>query len=137
MKLSRNIKIYTVINLISSLLFFTFLARGVLTTRVEGEANTYVSSLPAFYAVIWFFSGLVLAGTDKARNSRYNLALAYHVASSAIIVISMIYALIMFEVFRNIEFAVIPIFLMAISFGIHWFVVRNNPKGIDKKDAFK
>lgn len=137
MKVSKNLKWFTVINLISSILFFTFLSKGIFVSQVEGEANTYVSYLPTIYGLIWFVSGLIFAGTDKARNSRFNLGLAYHLASTVVVIIAMVYAFLLFEVFRTVGFVVFPLLAMAVSLLIHWLVTRNNPKGIDKKEAFK
>lgn len=137
MKVSKNLKWFTVINLLSSILFFTFLSKGIFVSQVEGEANTYVSYLPTIYGLVWFVSGLIFAGTDKVRNSRFNLGLAYHLASTVVVIIAMVYAFLLFEVFRTVGFVVFPLLAMAVSLLIHWLATRNNPKGIDKKEAFK
>jgi hypothetical protein len=143
MKISRNLKLFTGINLISTLLFFTFLKEGILIQQVEGEPNAYVTSLPVLYGVIWLLSSVFCYGTDSARKSRQNLGFSYHIASTVVVFTGMVFGFAIFggdansQGFRTIEFLAYPAIAMGLSLLVHWFATRKSPKGIDKKEAFK
>lgn len=77
MKLTRNLWIYIIINLLSTIGFITLLKNGVLTTGVSENTASYVSWLPLVYAGVWFFSGLILGYFDKPRKTRYNIDFMY------------------------------------------------------------
>ncbi len=137
MKPTRNIIIFSIINFISSIWFFNALTLMTAVKRGGGTVSVYEFPQPLIYAVIWLITGFVLGATDKTRNVRYDLGLAYHSAMVLTTFIATIVAFILFEEFRNPAFVVVPMFALLTSLAIHWLVRRDTIKGIDKKEAFK
>lgn len=141
MKLTKNMIVFTAINTISSITYFTLLAKGIGYTKISSSPETYVTTgligAPFLYGFIWWISASILAKLDKKRNSRLNIGLAYHVLSTFVLTVAIIYSYLLFEAFHWIDFLIYPTLAMAVSLLIHWLAVRNKPKGIDAKDAFK
>ena len=141
MKLTKNMIVFAVINTISSIVYFTLLAKGIGFTKTSSTPDTYVTTgligAPFIYGLIWWISANVLAKLDKKRNTRLNIGLAYHVISTLVLTVAIIYSYLMFEAFHWIDFLVYPIIAMALSVLNHWLAVMNNPKGRDSKKAFK
>ena len=139
MKISRNLWIFCIINLISSIVFFTYLGNSV--SELDASNTTQNSTLaliaPFIYGTVWFFTGLILGITDSARKTRSDLGLMYHTATIIVLFIGVIYWAIMFEKFRTWQFIILPLFFTAITIVVHWLATRNNIKGISKTDAFK
>ena len=134
MKLTNNLKIYIVLNVLSTLAFAYCLANDIGIKHTE--PNTFETSLPFIYALFWLVSTLVLLKLDKPRNSRLNLGLQYHVAATVITAVALIVSAILFEEFRNLA-NLLPAPALAVSLFIHWFFTRKDPKGIEAKKVFK
>lgn len=137
MKITKNLFWFSLINLASSIIFFTLLAKGIELAKAEDRANVYVTLVPVIYGLVWFVTGALFESLDKVRKTRYNLSMAYHWASTIVVLIAMVYALAFLDIFRTIQFVILPLLAMALSLLIHWLAVRNQTKGIDKKEAFK
>ena len=140
MKISRNLWIFCIINLMSSIVFFTYLGNSVsVVVESSDDSLTYSVSMlaPIVYAAVWFLSGLMLGYSDMARQSRSDLGLMYHQATLVVLSIGVVYGAIMFDKFRTWQFLVLPVLFTAITVIIHWLVARNRIKGISKTDAFK
>jgi hypothetical protein len=141
MKLTKNMIVFTVINTISSIVYFTLLGKGIGYTKTSSSPETYVTTgligAPFISGLIWWISASVLAKLDKKRNTRLNVGLAYHALTTFILTVTFIYSYLMFEAFHWIDFLIYSIIAIALSLLVHWLAVRNNPKGIDSKKAFK
>jgi len=137
MKPTRNLVIFSILNLCTTILFVTFLDKGILIAEAEDAPNTYVTVLPLLYAMTWFISGLVLGKTDNGRKRRYNLGLAYHLASIIVTMLGILFAAVVFARFREWQFIVFSPIVMGISLVAHWLGTRDETKGIEKEKAFK
>jgi len=139
MKISRNLWIFCIINLISSIIFFTYLGNAVSGPDASSTTQNWTLALiaPLVYGFTWFLSALILGYNDKVRQSRSNIGIMYHLACIVVLSVSIIYAAILFKDLRTWQFIVLPILFNGISFLIHWLATRRYIKGISKSDAFK
>lgn len=131
MVMTRNTYLYGVIGLVSSLVFFYLLDEAV-TEQAWGR----IWPLAGMYGLVWAVSGWALSQTDSARKYRGNLGLAYHVSGTLATFVAASIALVLWDTFSLTDFFLVT-FGMGLSLGLHWFFTRNQPKGIESKEAFK
>ena len=134
MKITKNAKIFTLINSISSLLFLYLLNNLVMTQNFKPIAPTAIG-----YALIWFISGLILGITDKTRNYRGNVDFQYLAISATIQTLTIWLAKVVFPAIMPLAYTQIAMItlMVAIAIVIYYIFSERNVKGIDKKEAFK
>jgi hypothetical protein len=137
MKTTKYLIAFTALNTLSTVAFFVCIDKGIGITKVTNEPNTYVTSLPFIYGLIWFISSGVFGKLDSVRKTRMNLGLAYHMASNIAMAIGMVFAVITLKELRTWQFIVFPTLAMGVSYLVHWFFVRKTVKGIEIEKAFK
>jgi|GEM_PF-1931636 len=142
MKLTQNLKIYIILNLVTTTLFYwltVFNDVGVERTKNADGTETISTSMPLLWLLIFFVSFLLLYKTDNIRGTRSNLGFAYHVAATVIVLLPVIAMLILwpFTSYGFDPFLLLPIAALSVSLLIHWFFTRKDPKGIEGKKVFK
>ena len=131
MKLTKNAKIYGAIGLISSLVFFY-----LLDNFIANKQWSEIWVIAIAYGLVWCVSGLVLGKNDSVRSYRGNLGWMYHVVATIATALAAGFAVIALDFLSLADFFWVSLF-MIVSLVLHYFGTRNEPKGIDKKEAFK
>ncbi len=134
MNLTRNAITFAVINSLTTIVFLSTLNNLVTTGRFEDIAPWAIA-----YGLTWAVTGALLQGTDKARNYRGNIgfqyaAIQYVMAFLVIWVTKIFFPVIMPHSYLEIIFVTM---LLIIISTLHYRHAKRNPKGIDKKEAFK
>ncbi len=134
MILTRNATIFAAINSITSLIFFITL-NHLVTTGQFG----YIAPWAIAYGLTWAITGALLGGTDKARNHRGNIefqfaGILYVIAFLSIWGPKLFLPAIMPYGYGVLLLATVVLVVVAT---LHYNHVKNNPKGINKKEAFK
>jgi uncharacterized membrane protein len=139
MKLTRNLKIFTILSLILNISFVLSLKFDWLTevTKNADGTKTYSTYLPFYYMIALIIAYIALTKTDKVRQSRYDLELMYSAVFYISIIISVIVAMIIIPAFRNIYFPLIPVAITSAALALQWFTTRKKIKGMKTKSVFK
>lgn len=138
MKLTRNLWIFFMIDLASTLFLVTDFKYGWFSTVTRDENTfSYESFMPILYFVTWAVCGWLLLKFDHIRGTRKNLELYYHGVVWVNFFIGAIYAAVIMEAWRNPFIFVLIVVPAVVMLSIHWFIYRNKPKGIDTKAVFK
>ncbi len=141
MKLTRNLKVYTAFIILVSTIFYvmTMLDVGTNTTENSDGTTTITSSIPLYWFATVFIAFLLFYFTDKKRDSRSNLGLAYHIVTTAVVLLP----LAIFSIYSIISkgmldyFVLVPMGALIISLLIHWIATRRDLKGFESKKVFK
>lgn len=140
MKLTRNLKIFIVVNTLSTILFGIALAISLGVYQTGSEPNTFemYTSPPLIWAFVWAFvlviSSIFLEKYDDVRKSRKNLQLYYWVVLSVnMCVVALVLAVATGEYFVALRVFGINLFVLTLN----WLWTGKTLKGIEAKEAFK
>ena len=131
--MTRNLKIFTVLSLAWSVLFFSVLHWALFS---PDERGGWIIAAAVTYGLGFALMGLLLGMNDKARNTRLNLGLWYaFLASLASSIVGGIWILF----FRPDEWESLLIMLAisSVIFGIQFAATHKSIKGIARKELFK
>jgi len=142
MKLTRNLKVYVILNVISTALFYWITVEndiGVNKTENADGSVTFTSSMPLLWLAIFALTWFLLYKTDSVRRTRSNLGFVYHVATIAIVLVPLLAVLAVSPFISDSfdPFIFIPVSALSLSLLIHWFFTRKNLKGFEAKSVFK
>lgn len=121
-----------------------FFGLTVLNIGVQSEENvdgttTYSSNLPILWVVSLVILFFILYKTDSKRKSRTNLGFAYHLATGAVVLVTILSLTLIGLLNSNglDYYLLIPAIAWGISLLIHWVATRTSIKGIEGKKVFK
>ncbi len=134
MKLTRNATIFATLNSITTVLFL--LKLNALVTMMQFNE---IAPWAIVYGLTWAVSGAVLGGSDKARSYRGNIDLQYALISSVVSFLSLWLSKLFLPAIMPISYGYIVLLSLGIiiASGVQYYLANKDPKGINKKDAFK
>jgi EamA domain-containing membrane protein RarD len=132
MKLTKNQIIFSVIGVAISMLYF--IGMDSYATKV-GDRGGYMLVVAAALAIVWTGVGWLLLRFEKTRKHRANLSLGYHLLA---VVTAQVASILAYYLLKNYHAGDL-LWVTIVGGGsllIHWLTARQNPKGIDKEEAF-
>ena len=143
MKLTRNLKIFILLNLVTSALLYWLSVEndiGVKTTNNSDGTVTISSWMPLLWMLIALISFFVLYKSDNQRSTRSNLGFSYHVAITGVVLLAYALGHIAFLSLGDGSASIydlIPVGALSFILGIHCFFARKTLKGHEPKKVFK
>lgn len=134
MKITKNAKVFALINSVSTLIFLTKLNQLVTSEDFEQITPWAIS-----YGLLWAISGAMLGATDTARKYRGNIDFQYLLITSVIGLITLWASKLLLPAIMPASYTklLIASVLLMILTAIQYYFANKDPKGISKKDAFK
>ena len=132
-QMSRNLKYFSALTLVFSMVFFYF-----LFSALESHSYENIWILPLTFGVLMFASGLILGGTDPVQSSRSDLGYQYHLMTFIIVNgVGIPWFLITMGI-DNISMSIIALQCLPWGLGlaIHYYCSSKTIKGISKKEIF-
>lgn len=134
MKLTQNLKMFAVLTLIYSAIFF-----HVLYTNIALAQWGIVSAAGVVFFVMMFLTGLLLGMKDEQAKTRINLSFAYHLVT--FIVVNAVHFLWFFADWIPLrttffEFG-IGIAAWGLGLFVHYIFAKKSIKGYDANEVFE
>lgn len=131
--MTRNLKYFSGITLIFSIIFFNNLYSALLN-----ESYNNIGIYASLFGIAIFVSGLTLGYYDSTRNSRLDLGFHYHLNTFIIVNCVGITAsfISMGLSWKTMASAILSILFWGLGLVVHYFFSLKTIKGYDKKEIF-
>lgn len=142
MKLTRNLKLFIVFNLVITAAFYWLSVVndvGVETVKNADGTESISTSMPFVWMLLIAIAFVVFYKTDNRRATRSDLAFKYHVSCVSVVFIPLFVTVILAP-FTDIAFdafLIVPLVALSLSLAVHWFFARKTLKGHEPKIVFK
>ena len=131
--MSQNLKYFSGLTLIFSVIFFYYLYSSLL---IGSYGKIWIYAI--LFGTALFVSGLILGSKDSVRNSRQDLGFQYHLMTFVIVnsvgIISILITL-GFSI-QNFITGILSILFWALGLIVHYYFSLKTIKGIDKREIF-
>lgn len=134
MKITRNAKIFLLINSATTVVFLLNLNKLVTDERFDEIAPWAI-----IYGLVWAITGAVLGVTDKTREYRGNIEVQYSLISSVVGLAALWLSKIFLPAVMPIGYGYIlfiSLIIVAASV-VQYYVSNKDPKGVRKEEIFK